>query len=660
MSNVKSQIENLRTKLMHHNNLYYNLDNPEITDEEYDAMMRQLKQLEEENPQFCTKDSPSKNVGGIASNKETSFPHVVPMLSLRDVFSKEDAIKFTKSFPRDEYSVEQKIDGLSISLEYENGKFIRGLTRGDGYIGEDVTENLLMIQSLPKTIEYTSSLIVRGEIYMSHEAFLKTNEQQELNGSRIFKNARNCAAGTLRQLNPSIVKERGLSLFIFNVQKGMGEMLHSEQLLKLQGLGFPVVWHKVVESNDIIPTIDEIHQMRNSLPYGIDGAVIKANVSPTQRDEIGAVGKYPRWAIAYKYPAEKKETKILDIICQVGRTGRITPVAILEPVEIAGTEVSRATLHNQGQIDTLDIRITDTVIIQKGGDIIPGIVSVVKSKRNSVDSIPFLMPIKCPICGEKTEYESDGADLRCQNITCPAQKVRRLTFFGSKDCMDVDGLGPSSVDALFNSGFVKDVSDFYTLYLHRNKLIEIGIIGKEKTVDNLLAAIEKSKNKPLPKLIKGLGYRGVGENVGEVLAEAYKDMQTIMLLNKSHFEELTSLPGIGSITANAIIDMINSTEMKNIIRALDTAGVNLIYKKAELTSTTLKGISFVVTGTLPTLKRNDIEKIIKDNGGIVSGSISKKTNYLVAGENAGSKLEKAQTLGIKVISEEGFFTLIEK
>jgi len=654
MENTAEHIGRLREQIEYHNDLYYNQDRPDIEDSQYDEMTQELKRLENEYPEYASKESPTKKVGGKASGNRESVEHRVPMLSLKDVFSIDDVLKFTNAMPDEEYCVEPKIDGLSISLEYKDGKFMRGSTRGDGLSGEDVTENLMMIDDIPKRIYHKKPLTVRGEVYMSFASFQKANEYQELIGEDPFANARNCAAGTLRQLRPSVVKERGLNTFVFNVQRGLEGLTHHQQLSALKELGFIPVESTVTGSEGVLQVIDSIREMRSSLPYGIDGAAVKLN-DIKLREKLGSTSNTPRWAVAYKYPAERKETKVLDIICQVGRTGRITPVAILEPTPIAGTTVTRATLHNQDQINALGIGIGSTCFLEKGGDIIPKIISVIPEKSDP-GTVPYVISDVCPECGEKAER--DGADLRCQNLSCPAQKARSLIFFAAKKCMDIDGLGPVTVAALVDAGYINNPSDYYTLHEVRNELIEKNIIGKDKTVDNLLAAIEGSKNRPLPNIIKSLGWKNVGGSVGEVLAKKYSSMTAIMNLTEDDFEELKSLPGFGEIIARSVIAMTTSHNMKEVVFALGEEGVNMGYSSASEASTALSGLSFVITGTLPTMKRDEAEKLVKANGGAVSGSVSKKTSYLVAGENAGSKLDKANSLGIPVISESEFVKML--
>lgn len=652
----KTEYQELKKTVEYHNNRYYNDDDPEITDYEYDQMTQRLRQLESEHPELITPDSNSQKVGGVARDDAKKVTHTVPMQSLLDVFSHNDVVDFVKStkdeYPDVTFTVGRKIDGLSVSLEYENGKFVRGSTRGNGLIGEDITDNLRQLAEVPQTINFNGNLEVRGEVYMTFDAFNKANEAQEEKEDKLFKNPRNCAAGTLRQLNSAIVKERNLSLFIFNIQRVDGKdiYLHSEGMKWLETLGFTTV-HEVEtysSTEDVIDAIEKIGSNKNMLPYPIDGAVIKVD-SLKYREEMGTTSKVPHWAVAYKYPPEEKQTVIKNIVIQVGRTGRLTPVAIMEPVELAGSTVAKATLHNQDYITDKDIRIGDTVIIRKAAEIIPEIVSVVKDKRPA-SAVPYEIGHICPVCGGTAEKEEDTADIRCINPSCPAQFQRRVEHFASRECMDIQGLGPAAVESLINAGLIHDIADIYYLKNYREKMISEKLVGKEKATDNLLDAIEKSKNNNVDKLISGMGVRNVGKHVSKILAENYSSIWDI---SKATIEELTPLQDVGPTVAKFLIDFMSMPQTTALFKKLETAGVNINSIKQENDSDKFAGKIFVITGTL-SQKRETIADIIVKNGGKVSGSVSKKTNYLLAGEAAGSKLDKANELGVAVISEDDF------
>lgn len=655
---VKEKIDQLKKTIEYHIDRYYNQDDPEITDYEYDQLMQELKKLEAENPELVTPDSPTQRVGGSAKREAgVLVEHNVPMLSLQDVFDKADVYRFVeemqKQLQEPEFVVEYKIDGLSMSLRYENGLLKLAETRGDGIqFGEDVTVNARVIKDIKKKLKDTPEYLeVRGEVYMTNEAFEKVNEKQELLGKKQFANPRNCAAGTLRQLDSSITKERDLSMFIFNIQdsRGISFETHTEgyEYLKKQGM-------KVIESYTVCKTADEvwkaiqqIGENRGNLAYDIDGAVVKLN-RLSDREKLGATSKVPRWAVAYKYPPEEKETKLLDIELSVGRTGRITPTAVFEPVRLCGTSVSRATLHNQDFIDELNIGIGDTIVVYKSGEIIPKVKQVLHEKRpEGVQR--FKIPEVCPVCGSKTERERDTADIKCTSPNCPAQLERHIINFVGRDAMDIKGFGTVYIEDLIRLGYIQDIADIYTLKEHREELIEQGIIGKEKNTDKLLEAIEKSKQNEAWQLLTGFGI----PNVGKAAAKAIlKHFGSIPELVKASPEELTEVNDVGEITALSIRNYFEEEKNQRILERLEAYGVNMEQEEATRQAATLEGLTFVITGTLPSMDRKEAAALIEDHGGKVTGSVSKKTNYLLAGENAGSKLTKAQDLGIEILTEE--------
>lgn len=655
---VKEKIDQLKKTIEYHIDRYYNQDDPEITDYEYDQLMQELKKLEAENPELVTPDSPTQRVGGSAKREAgVLVEHNVPMLSLQDVFDKADVYRFVeemqKQLQEPEFVVEYKIDGLSMSLRYENGLLKLAETRGDGIqFGEDVTVNARVIKDIKKKLKDTPEYLeVRGEVYMTNEAFEKVNEKQELLGKKQFANPRNCAAGTLRQLDSNITKERDLSMFIFNIQdsRGISFETHTEgyEYLRKQGM-------KVIESYTVCKTADEvwkaiqqIGENRGNLAYDIDGAVVKLN-RLSDREKLGATSKVPRWAVAYKYPPEEKETKLLDIELSVGRTGRITPTAVFEPVRLCGTSVSRATLHNQDFIDELDIGIGDTIVVYKSGEIIPKVKQVLHEKRpEGVQR--FKIPEVCPVCGSKTERERDTADIKCTSPNCPAQLERHIINFVGRDAMDIKGFGTVYIEDLIRLGYIQDIADVYTLKEHREELIEQGIIGKEKNTDKLLEAIEKSKQNEAWQLLTGFGI----PNVGKAAAKAIlKHFGSIPELVKASQEELTEVNDVGEITALSIRNYFEEEKNQRILERLETYGVNMEQEEATGQAATLEGLTFVITGTLPSMDRKEAAALIEAHGGKVTGSVSKKTNYLLAGENAGSKLTKAQDLGIEILTEE--------
>lgn len=656
---AKIKVLQLTQQLKYHNDKYYNQDTPEISDYEYDMLLRQLEQLEDEYPQLKNEDSPTNRVGGKASEKFSSVVHTVPMESLHDSFSHSELREFDQRVRQSvgdvEYVVEPKIDGLSVSCEYENGIFVRGSTRGDGITGEDITENLLTIKSLPKRLKNVIPFLeVRGEVYMSNPSFIKLVEEQELNDEKPFKNPRNAAAGSLRQKNAKVTAKRNLDIFIFNIQQINGVQLnsHKESLDFLVQLGFPVPTSYKLFNNieDVINDIEKIGNTRGDLQYQIDGAVIKIN-SFSQRKRLGSTAKFPKWAEAYKYPPEEKETKLIDIEVNVGRTGALTPTGIFEPVFLAGTTVSRAVLHNQDFISELDLRIGDTVLIRKAGEIIPEVVAVTSHAESSV---PYTLPAVCPSCGSQVYKEEDEAVLRCTNTECPAQLLRHLIHFVSRDAMNIDGLGEAVLRQLVDSGLVNSPVDLYKL--EKEQIIKLDKKG-EKSADNLLKAIEKSKSNPLYRIIFALGIRHIGNKSAKLLCNALLSVENIM---NAGVDEISSIEGFGGVMAESVAEYFSVQQNRELIMQLRTLGVQMqpLEKKAENGAFT--GKTFVLTGTLPTLKRSEASKIIEELGGKTSSSVSKKTDFVVAGEDAGSKLTKAQQLGVTIITEEELIAMSGK
>lgn len=656
---VQKEIISLRRELERHNRLYYVEDAPEISDYEYDMLMQRLKALEAEHPELITIDSPTQKVGGEALSKFEPVRHQVPLESLTDVFSYEELFAFGErmnaSLPEGRsYVVEPKIDGLSMSLEYENGVFVRGATRGDGITGENVTENLRTVRSLPLRIENAPErLIVRGEVYMSKAVFEELNARRELKGEPLLANPRNAAAGSMRQLDPKVAASRKLDIICFNMQYSSDEkyLSHTETLDAMRSMGFPVVPYK--KFNDIKDCVERIRWLgenRGDLPYDMDGAVIKLD-SLSQRAALGSTAKAPRWAVAFKYPPEKKESRVLDIVVQVGRTGVLTPKVIVEPVRLAGTTVSAATLHNQDNIDRLDLRIGDTVLLQKAGEIIPEVLSVNKDKRPA-DAVPFTMPTVCPECGSPVVRDEDGVALRCTSPECPAQRLRNIAHFASREAMDIEGLGISVCESLISSGLVKDASDLY--YLEAEPVSRLDRMG-DKSAKNLIAAIENSKQAGLARLLCAFGIRQVGQKAAKVLASYYGDLDELMAADA---EALTTIPDIGGITAGFIVDWLQNPQSQDLIHKLRAAGVSFASRE-EKKDDRFAGLTFVLTGTLSRFTRDEASAIIESFGGKASSSVSKKTAYVLAGENAGSKLTKAESLGIKIISEEEFETMIQ-
>ena len=656
---VQKVILQLRKEINHHSKLYYVYDAPVISDYDFDMLMQRLKTLEAEHPELVTPDSPTQRVGGQALSQFAPVHHQVPLESLTDVFSYDELFAFGERMDSliaeaHDYTVEPKVDGLSMSLEYENGVFVRGATRGDGTTGEDVTENLRTVRSVPLRIENAPErLIVRGEVYMSKAVFEELNREREINGEPLLANPRNAAAGSMRQLDPKVAASRKLDIICFNMQytSGTPYETHAETLDAMRDMGFPVIPYKVYDSlRDCVERIEWLGENRGDLPYDMDGAVIKIN-SLSQRRDLGSTAKAPRWAVAFKYPPEKKESRVLDIVVQVGRTGVLTPKVIVEPVRLAGTTVSAATLHNQDNIDRLDIRIGDTVVLQKAGEIIPEVVSVNHARRQE-GSVPFKMPQFCPECGSPVVRDEDGAALRCTSPECPAQRLRNLAHFASREAMDIEGLGISVCESLINSGLVQNFADLY--YLEAQSVSMLDRMG-EKSAQNLIASIEKSKEAGLARLLCAFGIRQVGQKAAKTLAMHFPDLDAVMAAGS---EELTAIPDIGSITAAFITEWFSLEQSKHQIRLLREAGVSF-ESREELLDDRFAGKTFVLTGTLSHYTRDEASAIIEKYGGKSSGSVSKKTSYVLAGENAGSKLTKAGELGIPVISEEEFAEMIQ-
>ncbi len=657
---MNKEYEQLKKQLNYHSHRYYVLDNPEITDAEYDRLMRRLIEMEENDPSLISPDSPSQKIGGKILDGFETVEHRVQMQSLQDAFSFDELRSFDervksalgKNAP---YCVEEKIDGLSVSLEYRDSQFVRGSTRGDGNTGEDVTENLKTIMSIPLKLSVpVSYLEVRGEVFMPKKQFERLNAERELNGEQTFANPRNAAAGSLRQLNSGIAAKRGLDIFVFNIQQIEGYDInsHLEGLEFLRKAGFKVISNQkeFVTIDEAIEEIEKIGEKRQSLSYDIDGAVIKLN-SLADRISLGSTAKTPKWAIAYKYPAEKKETTIRDIVVQLGRTGVLTPNAEFDTVTLAGTFVSRATLHNMDYIREKDIRIGDKVIVYKAGDIIPEVLSVVKDKRDGSEK-EFNMPLFCPVCGALVKRDEGEAAYRCTGADCPAQIERTITHFVSRDAMDIDGMGSSIVSKLLESGLIKNSADIY--YLKKEDIAAMDKLG-EKSSENLIAAIEKSKNNDLSKLLYALGIRHIGLGAAKLIAARVKNIDALFDITE---EELTDIDDVGSIMAKSVIDYFSQEHVRDMIERMKAAGVNTVYTAQEALGNVFEGMTVVLTGTLSSMGRKEAADIIEKNGGKVSGSVSKKTSLVIAGEEAGSKLDKANALGVRVIDEEEFLRMI--
>lgn len=718
---VEERIKKLRAEIARHNQLYYDQDQPEISDYEYDQLYRELVDLELAYPAYATSDSPTQIIGGSSKRELRKVAHDVPVMSLQDVFGREEVSSFlirteqnlakiygelaidednlndvndvsdvsdvsdvkhdkqagqrslAESYSgkinaevnektRVDYVVERKIDGLSVLLRYVDGRLVEGITRGDGLVGESVYENLLVMDAVPKDIPTKLPYLqVRGEVYMKNSSFQRIIADQEAAGEETYKTARNLAAGTLRQLDSAVVRERQLDIFVFNVEtiEGMSFTRHSESLAWLASQGFPVSeGYAICQTEaEVQAAIENIASIRDSLEYGIDGAVVKVD-RLDQRELLGATSKTPRWAVAYKYPAEQKESKILDIEVQVGRTGRLTPLAILEPVLIAGTTVAKASLHNQDYIEGKDIRIGDKVLIQKAGDIIPEVIRVIIEGRPE-GLVPFVMPATCPVCQGPTEREDDTAATICTNIYCPAQQSRQIEYFASRAAMNIEGMGPSTVEALIEADYIEDLAHIYELGLERDDLIESGIIGRERAVDNLLRAIEGSKANDLDLLITGLGIKNIGRQTARTLASNFPNIEAI---SQATYDDLINLPDFGEILTNNVLEFFREPAKQELIARLRALGVNMesgLYKSgADEDDLIFLNQTFVLTGTLPNLKRDHARALIEGQGGKVSGSVSKKTDYVLAGEEAGSKLDKAIDLGIKILTEAEFMDLL--
>ena len=655
---AQKEIIKLRREIEKYAKLYYVYDNPAISDYEYDQLMQQLKAMEAEHPELITPDSPTQRVGGVALSQFEPVVHQVPLESLTDVFSYDELFAFGDRMDSmiawsHDYSVEPKVDGLSMSLEYENGIFVRGATRGDGITGENVTENLRTVRSLPLRIENAPErLIVRGEVYMSKAVFEELNTQREINGEQLLANPRNAAAGSMRQLDPKVAASRKLDIIFFNMQFSSEHKYttHTETLDAMRDMGFPVIPYMHYDNiHDCVERIEWLGENRGELPYEMDGAVIKIN-SLAQREVLGSTAKAPRWAVAFKYPPERKESCVRDIVIQVGRTGVLTPKVIVDPIRLAGTTVSAATLHNQDNIDRLDLRIGDTVVLQKAGEIIPEVLSVNKEKRPE-GTVPFLMPSVCPECGSPVIRDEDGAALRCTSPECPAQRLRNIAHFASREAMDIEGLGISVCESLINSGLVNSAADLY--YLEPQSVAGLDRMGK-KSAENLISAIEKSKEAGLARLVCAFGIRQVGQKAAKVLAAHFADLDSLIAADE---DMLTGIPDIGAITASFITEWFANPQSMHLVGRLRDAGVSFASKE-ERKDNRFAGMTFVLTGTLQHYTRDEAAAIIESYGGKASSSVSKKTSFVLAGENAGSKLTKAEGLGIRIISEQEFDSMI--
>ena len=655
----RERIKQLRDILNENGYRYYVLDAPTMSDYEYDMLNRELEELEAQHPEEVTPDSPTQRIGGQTLEGFQPYTHEVPLESLQDVFSDEEVAEFCERMDETlggmvEYSVEPKVDGLSVALEYRDGVFVRGATRGDGRVGEDVTENLKTVRSIPVVLpDKLPRLIVRGEVYMARSVFEEINAMRELQGKPLMANPRNAAAGSLRQLDPKICAERRLDIQVFNLQLAEGKefLSHAETLEYLRTQRFKVIPHKTLHGTaEVQGEIARINEERLDYPFDIDGAVVKVN-SLTDRTKLGSTAKFPKWAVAFKYPPEKKPSRVLDIVVQVGRTGVLTPRAVLEPVRLAGTTVTSATLHNQDYIAEKDIRVGDTVIVQKAGEIIPEIVEVDFAKRPE-GTAPYVLPELCPVCGAPAVRDEDGAALRCTGAECPAQLLRNITHFASRGAMDIDGCGPAVIQQLVDTGLIRNVADLYSL--HAQDVAQLDRMGA-KSAENLIRAIENSKANDLSRLIYGLGIRQVGEKAAKVLAMHFKTMDALVAATE---EELTDIADVGAITARCITAYFAQAQSRDLLRRLREAGVNM-ESTAELVDERFAGMTFVLTGTLTRFDRKTAQALIEERGGKAAGSVSKRTTYVVAGEAAGSKLKKAQELNIPVLTEDEFADMLQ-
>ena len=657
MEDYKTRIRELREVLEYNSRLYYDLDAPTMPDYEYDRLLRELEELEAAHPEEVTPDSPTQHVGGTASNSFAPVEHAVPLESLQDVFSADEVAAFDARVREQlsgvEYSVEPKVDGLSVAIEYRDGRYFRGATRGNGRVGEDVTENIRTIQSLPMVLpDKLPRLIVRGEVYMAKTTFAALNAEREITGEPLFANPRNAAAGSLRQQDPKIAAQRRLDVVIFNLQLADGKTFgtHTDTLDYMASQGFPTIpYLKTGELAAVQNEIVRLNDAREKLPFDMDGAVVKLN-SLTERDVLGSTSKVPRWAIAYKYPPEQKPSKLLDIVVQVGRTGVLTPKAVVEPVRLAGTTVTNATLHNQDFIAEKDIRIGDTVIVQKAGEIIPEIVRVDFDKRPE-GLKPYRLPDRCPVCGAKVERDADGAAMRCTGAECPAQRLRYLEHFTSREAMDIDGVGPAVLRQMVDAGLVQTAADLYRLTVQ--DLAQLDRMG-EKSAQNAVDAIEQSKQNDLSRLLCGLGIRQVGAKAARTLAQHFGSFDA---LERASVEELTEIDDVGEITARYLRDWLDSPQSQDLMRRFREAGVNMECLDKP-TDDSFQGMTFVLTGALTRFSRDEATALIESKGGKASGSVSKKTTYVVAGEAAGSKLTKARELGVPVLTENEFLALL--
>lgn len=656
MEDIKQKIEELRKTLRYHSDRYYNDDAPEIEDYEYDMMMRELKKLEDEHPEYDSVDSPTKRVGGKADNSFASVEHTVRMESLQDAFSKEEIFDFDRRVKETvsdvHYVVEPKIDGLSVSLEYVNGEFFRGSTRGDGNVGEDVSGNLRVIHNIPLKLNHALPYIeVRGEVYMPKKSFDRLVDRQLINDEKPFKNPRNAAAGSLRQKDSKVAATRGLDIFVFNIQQIEGKELtsHKESLDYLKELGFNTIpyYERVDDIETAFEKVLQIGEKRGELEFDIDGAVIKVD-DFSEREQLGSTAKFPKWAVAFKYPPEEKQTEILDIEITVGRTGKLTPTAVLSPVHLAGTTVSRATLHNQDFINEKGVNIGDIVTVRKAGDIIPEVLCVNEKRSNG----SFVYPERCPSCNEKVVREEGESDIRCINPECPAQLLRNLIHYCSRDAMDIEGLGPSIIETFVNEGMIKTVTDIYRL--DKEKIASLD--GFQQTsANNIIDSVNKSKNNDLSKLIFAFGIRHIGAKAAKLLSDEFKNIDNLM---NASLETICDIDGFGDIMAKSAFDFFQSESARELIADLKSFGVNT-ESKTVIKDNRFEGMTFVLTGTLPTYKRSEASKIIESFGGKTSSSVSKKTSYVLSGESSGSKLDKANQLGVPVIDENEFNEMIK-